>query len=196
MEEGRRNHDRPLVHATCWWPRLHSDLFPRCPSKEQGRSDGRASTHGVRAERLARPGGVRDTWHRGPSVAQTFSYLTNSSFHHGRVPEAVSAIVGALRQGIGTNRMLASAVEMAVRLVELRHVWSPGRPSVAWREDRIRFWRRDCEMRIVVVNVNTSQSITDGIDAAAWRHASPGTEIVTLQPYFGWANWSFSASEG
>lgn len=40
-------------------------------------------------------------------------------------------------------------------------------------------------MRIVVVNVNTSQSMTDGIDAAAWRYASPGTEIVTLQPYFG-----------
>src|SRR5712691_9646733 len=40
-------------------------------------------------------------------------------------------------------------------------------------------------MRIVVVNVNTSQSMTDGIDEAAWRYASAGTEIVTLQPYFG-----------
>ncbi len=40
-------------------------------------------------------------------------------------------------------------------------------------------------MRIVVVNVNTSQSMTDGIDEAARRYASPGTEIVTLQPYFG-----------
>ena len=37
-------------------------------------------------------------------------------------------------------------------------------------------------MRIVVVNVNTSQSMTDVIDEAARRYASPGTEIVTLQP--------------
>lgn len=31
----------------------------------------------------------------------------------------------------------------------------------------------------------TSQSMTDGIHEAASRYASPGTEIVTLQPYFG-----------
>ena len=40
-------------------------------------------------------------------------------------------------------------------------------------------------MRILVVNVNTSRSMTDGIHAAATRYASPGTEIVTLQPFFG-----------
>ena len=40
-------------------------------------------------------------------------------------------------------------------------------------------------MKIVVLNVNTSRSMTDSIDQAAKRHASPGTEIVTLQPYFG-----------
>lgn len=40
-------------------------------------------------------------------------------------------------------------------------------------------------MRIVVVNVNTSDSMTRGIDEAARRYASPGTQIATLQPYFG-----------
>ena len=40
-------------------------------------------------------------------------------------------------------------------------------------------------MKILVVNVNTSRSMTDGIDEAARRYASAGTEIVTLQPYFG-----------
>jgi allantoin racemase len=40
-------------------------------------------------------------------------------------------------------------------------------------------------MRILVVNVNTSSSMTEGIDVAARRYASPGTGIVTLQPFFG-----------
>ena len=40
-------------------------------------------------------------------------------------------------------------------------------------------------MRILVVNVNTSQPMTDGIGTAARRYASPGTEIVALQPFFG-----------
>jgi allantoin racemase len=40
-------------------------------------------------------------------------------------------------------------------------------------------------MKILVVNVNTSQSMTDVIDVAAKGSASPGTEIVTLTPFFG-----------
>src|SRR5438552_9823096 len=40
-------------------------------------------------------------------------------------------------------------------------------------------------MRILVVNVNTSESMTESIAEAARRYASPGTETVTLQPYFG-----------
>jgi allantoin racemase len=40
-------------------------------------------------------------------------------------------------------------------------------------------------MKIIVVNVNTSQSMTDGIGEAARRYASPGTEIEALQPFFG-----------
>jgi allantoin racemase len=40
-------------------------------------------------------------------------------------------------------------------------------------------------MKILVVNVNTSQSMSDVIDAAAKGSASPDTEIVTLTPFFG-----------
>jgi allantoin racemase len=40
-------------------------------------------------------------------------------------------------------------------------------------------------MRILVMNVNTSPTMTDVIGAAARRHASAGTETVALRPYFG-----------
>jgi allantoin racemase len=40
-------------------------------------------------------------------------------------------------------------------------------------------------MRVIVVNVNTSQTMTSSIGESARRYASPGTEIVALQPYFG-----------
>ena len=40
-------------------------------------------------------------------------------------------------------------------------------------------------MRIVVVNVNTSETMTQIIADGARRYASPGTEIVALRPYFG-----------
>lgn len=40
-------------------------------------------------------------------------------------------------------------------------------------------------MRILVVNVNTSESMTDSIVASAQAASSPGTEIVGLTPTFG-----------
>ena len=40
-------------------------------------------------------------------------------------------------------------------------------------------------MRILVVNVNTSESMTESIAQAARRYASAGTETIALQPYFG-----------
>jgi allantoin racemase len=40
-------------------------------------------------------------------------------------------------------------------------------------------------MRIIVVNVNTSASMTQSIAEGARRYASKGTEIVALQPLFG-----------
>jgi allantoin racemase len=40
-------------------------------------------------------------------------------------------------------------------------------------------------MRILVVNVNTSEAITEAIRRQAQRHASPGTEICALTPWLG-----------
>jgi allantoin racemase len=40
-------------------------------------------------------------------------------------------------------------------------------------------------MRILVINVNTSPSMTENIGNAARRHASAGTQTLALQPYFG-----------
>jgi allantoin racemase len=40
-------------------------------------------------------------------------------------------------------------------------------------------------MRILVANVNTTQSMTDSITAAARAAASPGTEVVGITPRFG-----------
>ena len=40
-------------------------------------------------------------------------------------------------------------------------------------------------MRIIVVNVNTSDTMTQAIAEGARRYASQGTEIVALQPHFG-----------
>lgn len=40
-------------------------------------------------------------------------------------------------------------------------------------------------MRILVVNVNTTESMTDAIAEQARKAASPGTEIVGLTPFFG-----------
>ena len=40
-------------------------------------------------------------------------------------------------------------------------------------------------MRILIVNVNTTESMTEGIGAQARKVAAPGTEIVALTPRFG-----------
>lgn len=40
-------------------------------------------------------------------------------------------------------------------------------------------------MKIIVVNVNTSESMTEVIGTAARRYASPGTQVTALRPKFG-----------
>jgi allantoin racemase len=40
-------------------------------------------------------------------------------------------------------------------------------------------------VKIIVVNVNTSESMTGVIAAGARRYASPGTQVEVLRPYFG-----------
>jgi site-specific DNA-methyltransferase (adenine-specific) len=66
-----------------------------------------------------------DTWHWGPSAEATYTYLTNTARHEGRVPSAVSQIIAAFRAGLGTNQMTAYLVEMTERLVELHRALKP-----------------------------------------------------------------------
>ena len=66
-----------------------------------------------------------DTWRWGPDASAKYDYLTNSARHAGRVPEAVSQVIAALRTGIKGSDMLAYLVEMAIRLVELKRVLKP-----------------------------------------------------------------------
>ena len=40
-------------------------------------------------------------------------------------------------------------------------------------------------MKILVINVNTSASMTETIGESARHYASPGTEVIALQPHFG-----------
>ena len=44
-------------------------------------------------------------------------------------------------------------------------------------------------MRILMVNVNTTESMTASIAAQARRAAAAGTEIVPLTPRFGPSRW-------
>jgi site-specific DNA-methyltransferase (adenine-specific) len=60
-----------------------------------------------------------DTWHWGASAEHTYKELVENS------PERVSAMIGALRQFIGANQMMAYLVMMAARLVELHRVLKP-----------------------------------------------------------------------
>jgi site-specific DNA-methyltransferase (adenine-specific) len=60
-----------------------------------------------------------DTWHWGRTAEATFHGLVTQA------PERVSTAIGALRQLIGTNQMMAYLVMMAARLVELHRVLKP-----------------------------------------------------------------------
>jgi|WetSurMetagenome_2_1015567.scaffolds.fasta_scaffold51349_1 site-specific DNA-methyltransferase (adenine-specific) len=60
-----------------------------------------------------------DTWHWGDSAEQTYHDLVNDA------PAHVGGMIGALRQFIGTNQMMAYLVMMAARLVELHRVLKP-----------------------------------------------------------------------
>lgn len=60
-----------------------------------------------------------DTWHWNSAAEETYYYLVTEQ------PEHVTAMIGALRQFIGTNQMMAYLVMMAARLVELHRVLKP-----------------------------------------------------------------------
>jgi site-specific DNA-methyltransferase (adenine-specific) len=60
-----------------------------------------------------------DTWHWNQSTEDTYNGLVKDA------PERVASMVGALRQFVGTNQMMAYLVMMAARLVELHRVLKP-----------------------------------------------------------------------
>jgi len=60
-----------------------------------------------------------DTWHWNKTAEQTYHELVEDS------PERVATVIGALRQIIGANQMMAYLVMMTVRLVELHRVLKP-----------------------------------------------------------------------
>lgn len=60
-----------------------------------------------------------DTWHWNQKAEETFQLLTTEG------SERVSSMIGALRDFIGTNQMMAYLVMMAARLVELHRVLKP-----------------------------------------------------------------------
>jgi len=60
-----------------------------------------------------------DTWHWGRAAEDTYHELVTGA------PDRVATAVGALRELIGTNQMMAYLVMMAARLVELHRVLKP-----------------------------------------------------------------------
>jgi len=60
-----------------------------------------------------------DTWHWGDAAEQTYHALVTDA------PANVQGMIGALRQFIGANQMMAYLVMMAARLVELHRVLKP-----------------------------------------------------------------------
>src|SRR5437667_7416062 len=60
-----------------------------------------------------------DTWHWNQAAEHTYHELVTQA------PPRVSKMVGALRDFVGTNQMMAYLVMMAARLVELHRVLKP-----------------------------------------------------------------------
>src|SRR5579863_3250769 len=57
-----------------------------------------------------------DTWHWNQAASEAYDKLVTQA------PDHVSKMIGALREFIGTNQMMAYLVMMAIRLVELHRV--------------------------------------------------------------------------
>ncbi len=60
-----------------------------------------------------------DTWHWGLDAERTYHELATEA------PAHVGQMIGALRQFVGANQMMAYLVMMAARLVELHRVLKP-----------------------------------------------------------------------
>lgn len=60
-----------------------------------------------------------DTWHWGESAEETYYDLINNS------PPKIANMIGALRQFVGTNQIMAYLVMMMTRLIELHRILKP-----------------------------------------------------------------------
>lgn len=60
-----------------------------------------------------------DTWHWNHTTAETYQHMIQNA------PERVAVMIGAMREFIGENQMMAYLVMMAARLVELQRVLKP-----------------------------------------------------------------------
>lgn len=73
--------------------------------------------HGLEAE--AQITAFEDTWHWNEATAATYHYLVTEAAPH------IGTMIGAMRQFIGTNQMMAYLVMMTARLIELHRVLKP-----------------------------------------------------------------------
>jgi site-specific DNA-methyltransferase (adenine-specific) len=73
--------------------------------------------HGAEAE--AQIAAFDDTWHWNQAAERTFHELVQNA------PANVASMLGALREFVGTNQMMAYLTMMAARLVELHRVLKP-----------------------------------------------------------------------
>jgi len=71
------------------------------------------------AEAEAQIAAFDDTWHWNASAERTFHELIQNA------PASVAVMLGALREFVGSNQMMAYLVMMAARLVELQRVLKP-----------------------------------------------------------------------
>ena len=109
----------PILRNRDYFPNACIDLIYLDPPFNSSRS------YNVlfRDERGAAPDSqivaFEDTWHWTQQAEATYSDLLENA------PEAVSAAIGALRQVVGPNQMMAYLVMMTARLIELHRVLKP-----------------------------------------------------------------------
>ncbi len=95
------------------------DLIYLDPPFNSNRSYNVLFKHESGEEAEAQIAAFDDTWHWSAIAEQTYHELVTDG------PAEVSTMIGALRQFIGTNQMMAYLVMMAARLLELHRVLKP-----------------------------------------------------------------------
>ncbi|MGQ9889274.1 MAG: DNA methyltransferase, partial [Aggregatilineales bacterium] len=108
-----------ILRNTDYFPNACVDLIYLDPPFNSNRSYNVLFKDESGSDSEAQITAFEDTWHWGPKAEQTYAELVHNA------PERVGQAVGALRQIVGTNQMMAYLVMMAARLVELHRVLKP-----------------------------------------------------------------------